>query len=1515
MADRLMIDVFIDTKNLDAQLQKLASKKITIGANGSTSKPLDALAESANTASNAMTKLVKHIAQIPLKFAQWYLVGGAITSFIGAIKTGVRGVIELDKAMTNVSFTMDLTKTEMNSLVDSSFAVAEGLNSSVKEAMIANQIFSNMSATLEEVNQKTETTIALANLTGTGVSKMADAVQGISFQFDLASSKTEELSDVLVTLAQQTGVEFSKSIQGMSDAVARAGSVAEASGYSYAQFLATISVVQEETRLAGQTIAAGLVTTLSRLNSVSDASAEEISRVETALKKVGVQLRDSNGEFRNSYTVLEELSAVYEHLDSVTQSELGFLIAGTRQRKIFNAIMKNTGTISERATMAMDNEGETMRLNAIYAESLEGKINDFKNSMEKLFYVMVSSDALKSIVDGGTAVIDVLTEISESFGLLRVVVAISMTTLMAFKAEAVWGLAIAIKALSGTLLNSLAVGLAVANAKMVALTWTAGTLKLAMGAVSLAIGLVVVGIGMHQRAEKELIISIEKGTEAILEKAKGYEELNKAQRENLVLEANNVLAETTGKLAQANKQLGINTASYEFFKKKQDEIIEKQKQGIALTNSEISSLEKASKNVGIYSKAVSDNKTIIKSHNLALAISIGDLRGIADATKAMTEETEISSEVINDFSKEVLSAEQASILFKESLDQLNETGEISARNMALLIDQFPELAEELSINTNAIENYEIAYANMSNNQLVLQREITKSAIAEAKKRILAYQTEMVALAKLIDNMPIDKDMMAEKKYIRTSVNLSSEISALNDLQSRYTATTNVIANKVKVEREASKDATKSATERKTATKDIAEMMTAEELALSKVNRELSLLEAQHKQGLTTDASVIAKMKEKQTALHNLKVAQEKSLAVDKLTIDEQDKLRDSMAGLSAEWWSVQDSINSLRENALTPYQLSIAQLTREIKLLQEQEALGWDNQDEIISKMKEKQILLHTQADLLREERSKLAEGTKQYEEKTNAISDLSSEYMSLSKSIQDMINKTLEEEKRALEDLAKGYETDLKDAVDESIEILEDRKKVMIDAIDDEIDALEERTEAEIKAYESSMEIAKDRGEKEKESLDILINGIEEKIKAIKEENKAKEDSNALAEKELELAKEKERRNNILNQKIVKIYRKGLGFVFEADPEELRKNAENIENIERDLSQFKEDLAYNETAKKLETEKDALEESKRLIADRLDTETKALQKAMEMVKERFDEEKEALLKSKELNSEAYDDKIKILNDFNTEWKKQLDKNGIIQDIYFSDTISGYKDMVDKINNTLSQIKTITGTTSGGGTSQGGTGGLSESDKQKIAGYEEQKRLALSVGDTAFAKKMDAKIQELQGGSQQASATWSDSSMSKSDQDKVNQWKALYASAKASGDSAMMKVANDEANKVRAIYGFTGGISGTNYASLDSGGVITKDGFVMAHADEPFLNPAQVDRVTSSLNIQGGTPKQSAKNLFGFSNSGMPSINSSSSSAVTNNKESILIDKVIIERVDNMSDFVGQVRIMARNKS
>jgi len=119
-----------------------------------------------------------------------------------------------------------------------------------------------------------------------------------------------DISDIFEKVSANIGVEFSKGIQSLSEAIQASGTIAKEAGYDIEEYAATVGKLEEVTRLGGSTIGAGLKMIFSRMGRATDGEidAETVSKVEKAYQSIGVALRDTNGEFRDIPDVLADLS-------------------------------------------------------------------------------------------------------------------------------------------------------------------------------------------------------------------------------------------------------------------------------------------------------------------------------------------------------------------------------------------------------------------------------------------------------------------------------------------------------------------------------------------------------------------------------------------------------------------------------------------------------------------------------------------------------------------------------------------------------------------------------------------------------------------------------------------------------------------------------------------------------------------------------------------------------------------------------------------------------------------------------------------------------------------------------------------------------------------------------------------------------------------------------------------------------------------------------------------------------
>jgi len=126
----------------------------------------------------------------------------------------------------------------------------------------------------------------------------------------------------------------------------------------------------------------------------------DFNKVDTALKSVGVSLKDTNGQFRDLDQVFLELSKKWSTLDRNTQRYVATIAAGSRQQSRFIAMMDNYDRTVELMEMAANAEGKADEQFNKYADTMEYKLNQLGTTWEQFRVRLMDADMFKNIVDG-----------------------------------------------------------------------------------------------------------------------------------------------------------------------------------------------------------------------------------------------------------------------------------------------------------------------------------------------------------------------------------------------------------------------------------------------------------------------------------------------------------------------------------------------------------------------------------------------------------------------------------------------------------------------------------------------------------------------------------------------------------------------------------------------------------------------------------------------------------------------------------------------------------------------------------------------------------------------------------------------------------------------------------------------------------------------------------------------------------------------------------------------------------
>jgi TP901 family phage tail tape measure protein len=257
-------------------------------------------------------------------------------------------ITELDATMTEMAVVTDLSVGDYwNQLPEYSKRASE-LGVSINSAYKSATLYYQQGLKANEVNELSSQTLKMAKIANLdaadATNKMTAALRG--FNMELNEESAQRVADVYSELAAITAADTKE----IANAMTKTASIASSAGMQFETTAAFLSQIIETTRESAETAGTAMKTVIARFQELKK-SPEEIGEVdgeivdanaiETALRSVGVSLRDASGQFRNLDEVFLELSSKWDGLEKNTQRYIATIAAGSRQQSRFIAMMSD----------------------------------------------------------------------------------------------------------------------------------------------------------------------------------------------------------------------------------------------------------------------------------------------------------------------------------------------------------------------------------------------------------------------------------------------------------------------------------------------------------------------------------------------------------------------------------------------------------------------------------------------------------------------------------------------------------------------------------------------------------------------------------------------------------------------------------------------------------------------------------------------------------------------------------------------------------------------------------------------------------------------------------------------------------------------------------------------------------------------------------------------------------------------------------------------------------------------
>lgn len=327
----------------------------------------------------------------------------AVTAIAGfsvqQLKEVYDNVVKLDSAVVNLSMVTGYNRDRTKELVASYSEMAQELGAVTSEVAAAADDWLRQGYSLEDTNELIKTSTVLSKIglidSAEATKYLTSAIKGYKVEIGDAMSVADKLSAVDMAAAV--------SVSGLAEGMSKTANSARLAGVEMDTLLGYLAAVGEVTQQDMASVGNAFKTMFARysnvkLNKLVDDDGESLNDYERVLTRVGIQLRDNLGSFKDFDDVLDEVQAKWSSLTEVEQSAIAAALGATRQKENVLTLMENYSKAMEYAGVSAGSAGTAMEKYDAYSQGIEANIARAKASFESLSTNLLNSDAVVTFV-------------------------------------------------------------------------------------------------------------------------------------------------------------------------------------------------------------------------------------------------------------------------------------------------------------------------------------------------------------------------------------------------------------------------------------------------------------------------------------------------------------------------------------------------------------------------------------------------------------------------------------------------------------------------------------------------------------------------------------------------------------------------------------------------------------------------------------------------------------------------------------------------------------------------------------------------------------------------------------------------------------------------------------------------------------------------------------------------------------------------------------------------------------
>ena len=352
------------------------------------------------------------------QIGQFTTIYGTIQKIPQVIRNMTTQVINVDDAITNLRMATSISNEEALNLMSTYSKLGDELKATSVDVATSATEWLKQGKSIQEAQNLAKDSIVLSKIGGLSSEESTKTITAAMKSYNMAESEVMGFVDKISAIDLVSATD----VGGLSQAFNEVAANAKNAGVEAEKLLSYAAVIGETSQEGMASVGTSLNAIFSRMGNIKLSrlkdyeTGEDLSNVETVLRGVGIQLRDSQDQFREFDDVLDDTASKWSSFSSVQQRAVASAFAGTHHMNSFLILMQNWNKVQEYTKTANEASGQSMEKFAAYQESATGKIEGFKNAFQSLSTTAIDSNIFKGLIDSGTTLLEILTQLIDVGG-------------------------------------------------------------------------------------------------------------------------------------------------------------------------------------------------------------------------------------------------------------------------------------------------------------------------------------------------------------------------------------------------------------------------------------------------------------------------------------------------------------------------------------------------------------------------------------------------------------------------------------------------------------------------------------------------------------------------------------------------------------------------------------------------------------------------------------------------------------------------------------------------------------------------------------------------------------------------------------------------------------------------------------------------------------------------------------------------------------------------------------------